>query len=159
MQLQYQVYTSGNPYGIAEDIVFSMPCRSKASVSTVFFILYYNFWIAFVPPMTKKKYSLGRWWLWTRQGCYIWWLPTTEISQGECETSYFLSYSINICIFDIQRNKSQLLLYTYNCFMILFTCAWTLSICIICEFHHSCQNIIFCRRKLSCWLRKNVLLT
>ncbi|XP_019196660.1 PREDICTED: malate dehydrogenase [NADP], chloroplastic [Ipomoea nil] len=23
------VYTSGNPYGIAEDIVFSMPCRSK----------------------------------------------------------------------------------------------------------------------------------
>jgi hypothetical protein len=24
-----QVYTSGNPYGIAEDIVFSMPCRSK----------------------------------------------------------------------------------------------------------------------------------
>ncbi|GAU16986.1 hypothetical protein TSUD_37440 [Trifolium subterraneum] len=25
------VYTTGNPYGIAEDIVFSMPCRSKAS--------------------------------------------------------------------------------------------------------------------------------
>ncbi|KAJ0046996.1 hypothetical protein Pint_05948 [Pistacia integerrima] len=24
-----QVYTNGNPYGIAEDIVFSMPCRSK----------------------------------------------------------------------------------------------------------------------------------
>ena len=24
-----QVYTTGNPYGIAEDIVFSMPCRSK----------------------------------------------------------------------------------------------------------------------------------
>ena len=23
------VYTNGNPYGIAEDIVFSMPCRSK----------------------------------------------------------------------------------------------------------------------------------
>ncbi|KAG9139736.1 hypothetical protein Leryth_016673 [Lithospermum erythrorhizon] len=23
------VYTTGNPYGIAEDIVFSMPCRSK----------------------------------------------------------------------------------------------------------------------------------
>ncbi|CAN4126571.1 unnamed protein product [Withania somnifera] len=25
------VYTNGNPYGIAEDIVFSMPCRSKVS--------------------------------------------------------------------------------------------------------------------------------
>ncbi|KAL6573473.1 Malate dehydrogenase, cytoplasmic [Orobanche hederae] len=25
------VYTAGNPYGIAEDIVFSMPCRSKGS--------------------------------------------------------------------------------------------------------------------------------
>ncbi|KAI8015198.1 hypothetical protein LOK49_LG05G01933 [Camellia lanceoleosa] len=23
------VYTNGNPYGIAEDLVFSMPCRSK----------------------------------------------------------------------------------------------------------------------------------
>ncbi|XP_057838669.1 malate dehydrogenase [NADP], chloroplastic isoform X3 [Cryptomeria japonica] len=24
-----QVYTTGNPYGIAEDLIFSMPCRSK----------------------------------------------------------------------------------------------------------------------------------
>ncbi|XP_020248550.1 malate dehydrogenase [NADP], chloroplastic-like isoform X2 [Asparagus officinalis] len=24
-----EVYTNGNPYGIEEDIVFSMPCRSK----------------------------------------------------------------------------------------------------------------------------------
>lgn len=29
-----QVYTNGNPYGIAEDIVFSMPCRSRVSESS-----------------------------------------------------------------------------------------------------------------------------
>lgn len=27
------MYTTGNPYGIAEDIVFSMPCRSNVSYS------------------------------------------------------------------------------------------------------------------------------
>lgn len=51
LQLQYQVFTSGNPYGIAEDIVFSMPCRSKASVSVLF--IRYDFWIAFVPLWQK----------------------------------------------------------------------------------------------------------
>lgn len=29
-----QVYTKGNPYGIDEDLVFSMPCRSKVSHSS-----------------------------------------------------------------------------------------------------------------------------
>ncbi|XP_047152322.1 malate dehydrogenase [NADP], chloroplastic-like [Vigna umbellata] len=27
--VSYKVYSNGNPYGIAEGIVFSMPCRSK----------------------------------------------------------------------------------------------------------------------------------
>jgi hypothetical protein len=102
------VYTAGNPYGIAEDIVFSMPCRSKASVSTIFFIIY-NFWIAFVPPMTKKQIrSLGRWWLWTCQGCYIWWLPTTEISKGEFENSDIL-YNKNFEYFAYKTNYYDIL--------------------------------------------------
>jgi len=47
-QLQYQVYSDGNPYGIAEGIVFSMPCRSKVSLFTVFFILF-NFYNCYCP--------------------------------------------------------------------------------------------------------------
>lgn len=39
--LQMQVYTNGNPYGIAEDIVFSMPCRSR--VGYVFVIYFVDF--------------------------------------------------------------------------------------------------------------------
>jgi malate dehydrogenase (NADP+) len=36
-----QVYTTGNPYGIAEDIVFSMPCRSKVrSTSEIVLIIF-----------------------------------------------------------------------------------------------------------------------
>lgn len=38
----FQVYTNGNPYGIAEDIVFSMPCRSNVSLRLIclyFFML------------------------------------------------------------------------------------------------------------------------
>ena len=51
--LQYQVYTDGNPYGIAEGIVFSVPCRSKVSASIVFFILF-NFKVVFVPFIIKN---------------------------------------------------------------------------------------------------------
>jgi malate dehydrogenase (NADP+) len=39
-----QVYTNGNPYGIAEDIVFSMPCRSKVCLKhglTIYNIIIY----------------------------------------------------------------------------------------------------------------------
>lgn len=41
-----QVYTTGNPYGIAEDIVFSMPCRSKVwstnQIVHIIFVLWYG---------------------------------------------------------------------------------------------------------------------
>lgn len=66
---------------------------------------------------------LGRWWLWTCQGCYIWWLPATANSQGKCETSYNF----------IQQKTTS---YKYSLTFIRFLrCAWTLSKCIICEFY------------------------
>jgi len=57
-QFQYQVYRNGNPYGIAEGIVFSMPCRSKVSLFTVssFFLISK---IAFIPPVMKVFIQLG----------------------------------------------------------------------------------------------------
>lgn len=56
--MQIQVYTTGNPYGIAEDLVFSMPCRSKVSFLSLQFLfsfssVYLFIWI-FHGPTPKK---------------------------------------------------------------------------------------------------------
>jgi len=55
--MKTQVYTNGNPYGIAQDIVFSMPCRSK--VSSLLEISFLHTYICGV-PLLQKLFAFSR---------------------------------------------------------------------------------------------------
>ena len=48
-----QVYTTGNPYGIAEDIVFSMPCRSKVRSTNQIVLIIFVLRLGTTPMIIK----------------------------------------------------------------------------------------------------------
>ena len=81
---QLQVYTNGNPYGIAEDIVFSMPCRSKVTphFASLLFFFYSQYIAQYFCLICVIFYSPGRWWLWTCERNNIRRLPPHPNSKG-----------------------------------------------------------------------------